>query len=101
MLLLTRAVLDRATYTPAVQVVYSSAKAREAEAAVVSQVANAGGRVADRGDVQLFVYASRHETPDPAEAFAGRIAQAITNGRRVVVADIDPRRGRRRMVAAG
>jgi hypothetical protein len=90
MLLLARAVLARTTDKPAVQVVYSSAKAREAEAAVASQVASAGGRLADRGDVQLFIYASRHETPDPADAFAIRVAQAVTSGRRVVVADIDP-----------
>jgi hypothetical protein len=70
--------------------VYSSAKAREAEAAVASQVASAGGRLADRGDVQLFIYASRSETPDPADTFAIRVAQAVASGRHVVVADIDP-----------
>ena len=90
MLLLTRALMARVAYTPVVQVVYSSTNAREVGAAVASQVAAAGGRVADRADLQVFVYTSRNESPDQADALVTRVAQAVTSGRRVVVADIDP-----------
>ena len=89
MLLLARAVGARFAYSPAVQAVYSSAAAREAAATVAAQVATAGARLADRGGVQLFVYASRHENPDQADAFAARVAQAVNNAGRVVVADVD------------
>ena len=45
--------------------------------------------MADRGGLQLFVYASRHESPDQADAFAARVAKAVNSDGRVVVADVD------------
>ena len=89
MLLLARAVGARFAYSPAVQAVYSSTAARETAATVAAHVATAGARLADRGALQLFVYASRHENPDQADAFAARVAQAVNNAGRVVVADVD------------
>ena len=100
MLLLARALANRFNYYPAVQVVYSSTAARDAvmpfderplKDAVAAHVATAGTRLDERGGLQLFVYASRHETPDQADAFASRIAQAVASGGRVVVTDIDPK----------
>lgn len=89
MLLLARALATRFNYQPVVQAVYSSTTAREAVMAVAAQVATAGARLADRGGVQVFVHASRQQIPDQADAFAGRVAQAVSRGGRVVVADID------------
>jgi len=100
MLLLARALATRYNYHPAVQVVYSSTAARDAvmpfderplKDTVAAHVATAGARLDERGGLQLFVYASRHETPDQADAFASRVAQAVAGGARVVVADIDPK----------
>lgn len=89
MLLLTRALATRFGYQPIVQPVYSSPTAQKTASMVAGHVATAGGRVADRGGIQLFVYASRHESPDQADAFAARIATVVTAGGRVAVADLD------------
>ena len=89
MLLLARALAARFTYQPAVQAIYSSPTARRASATIAAQVTTAGARLADRGGVQLFVYASRHESPDQADAFAARVAKAVDSAGRVVVADVD------------
>jgi hypothetical protein len=90
LLLLTRALATRFAWQPVVQAVYSSPKAREAAPAIAAQVATAGGRVADRANLQLHVYTSRHETPDQADMFAARVGQAVTSGSGVMVADFDP-----------
>ena len=93
MLLLARALATRFNYQPVVQTVYSSTTAREAEMTVATQVAIAGARLADRGGVQLLVYASRHESQDQADAFASRVARSVSSGGRVVVADLNTKGG--------
>ena len=98
MLLLARALTTRFNYHPAVQAIYSTPAVRDAvmpfddrtlNDILAAHVATAGARLDQRSGLQLFVYASRHETPDPANTFASRAAQAITSGGRVLVADID------------
>jgi hypothetical protein len=56
---------------------------------VAAHIATAGARLDERGGLQVFVYASRHQSPDQADAFASRVAQAVEAGGRVAVADID------------
>jgi hypothetical protein len=100
-LLVTRAMLTKAGFQPRVLVTYSSTAARGAVMpfedrlltdTVEAQIATAGALVAPGpGTVplRLFVYASRHETPDLSDAFAADIAKAMASGARVAVADID------------
>lgn len=89
MLLLARALAAGAGFRPVVQPIYSSATARQAAAMLTAQAEMAGASVAERGALQVFVYASRQETPDLADGFAARISQAVASGSRVVVADLD------------
>ncbi len=89
MLLLARALAARAGYRPVVQPIYSSATAREAATTLAAQAALAGASIAERAALQMFVYASRQETPDLADGFAARVSQAVSGGSRVAVADLD------------
>lgn len=88
-LLLTRAVLTRLGHRPTLQPVYSSQAGSTLAAALASHAQVAGARLADRGDLQVFVYSSRHDTPDLADTFAARVAKAVAAQSRVVVADVD------------
>jgi hypothetical protein len=88
-LLLARAVTNRLATQPVVQVIYSSAPPPEAAALIAGQVAAAGARLAERSALQLFVYVSRHDSPDLADVFASRVAKALSSGGRVVLADLD------------
>lgn len=89
MLLLARAMAARVGYRPVVQPIYSSPTARQAASMLTAQAEMAGASVAERGGLQVFVYASRQESPDLADGFAARISQAVASGNRVVVADLD------------
>jgi hypothetical protein len=102
-LLVARALLARAGQRPAVHVTYSSEAHRRAvmpfedrpvDQTVSTQVATAGAVAADTprpGAVRLFVYASRHDTPAAADAFAALVSKAASGGGHVAVADIDTR----------
>ena len=103
MLLVTRALLAHARAAPAVHVTYSSAADADAvmpfedrplKETVAAHVRAAGGRLVTQpaaGALQFFVYTSRHQSPDPAQAFAGRIGKALDSGARAAVADVDTR----------
>jgi hypothetical protein len=103
MLLLARAVLQARGMAPTVHAIYSSEATRTMVAPfedrplheTVRFQLHAAGATADAdadadADLLLFVYASRHE-PARAASFADAIADALAAGRRVVVADIDPK----------
>lgn len=103
MLLLARAVLHSRGLTPTVRTVYSSERARTMVApyedrqlheTVSFQVAAAGASVAQAAsvdaDLDLYVFASRHEADVPV-SFASRIAEDIKRGARAIVADVDPK----------
>jgi Protein of unknown function (DUF4127) len=101
MLLLARAFAARSSRAPAVAVTYSPAAAGETAApsegrplaqVVAAHLAAAGATLDARpqaSDLRLYVYASRHDSPDEAAPFARRIAAAVTAGQRVIVVDID------------
>jgi len=103
MLLLARAVLERRGLVPAVRASYSTERAREMVAPfedrqlheTVSFQLAAAGAIETRAasgvpDLDLYVFASRHDEGVPA-AFATRIAGEVTAGRRAIVADVDPK----------
>jgi hypothetical protein len=103
MLLLSRAVLAARGLAPSVQAVFSSEQAREMVAPYEDRqlhetvrfqlqaagATSAGARLADV-DLDLFVFASRHDAGAGAE-FASRVTSAIARGRRLIVADVDPK----------
>ena len=100
MLLLARAVNKRFGYSPRIHPVFSSAAIRDGVApyedrplhrTVSFHIAATGSReTSDRrnADILFFVYGSRFEE-GAAERFAKQIAEAVREGRRVIVADID------------
>lgn len=98
MLLLARALTARFKYQPAVAPVYSSDAAGDSVSRldgrtpreVVATLMSLAGARQGAGAVQLLVYASRHESPDRADAFAAQAAAAVQRGGRVAVADVDP-----------
>ncbi len=101
MLLLARALAATAAAAPRMEAIYSSAESRDAvmplddrplSQTVKAHLAVAGATLDTRGTpsgLALYVYASRHESPDQAAPFARRIADAVDRGRRVIVVDID------------
>lgn len=103
MILLARAVLEHHGISPTVRPTYSTARARAMVApfedrplheTVSFQVRASGAVELRRGhtpaDLDLFVFASRHEPGLPAH-FARRIHALVERGARAIVADIDPR----------
>jgi hypothetical protein len=103
MLLLARVVLERRGLTPTMRVTYSTEQARTMVAPFEDrplhetasfQMAAAGAREvrmqAGPADLDLFVFASRHDRGAP-EAFAGRVVDAVRAGAPAVVADVDPK----------
>ncbi len=100
-LLLTRALVTRAGFQPRVHVTFSSDATRDAvmpfedrplRQTVAAGLATSGATMApspSQAALRLFVYASRHESADLADAFAGDVAKAVAAGARVAVADID------------
>jgi hypothetical protein len=102
MLLLARAMNKRYDFSPKIKAVYSSAELsnkampfedRALRETVSFHIKATGSReVADEKDADLlfYVYASRFES-GRAESFAEEIAGKVSRGRRVIVADIDPK----------
>ncbi len=103
MLLLARAVLERRGLAPTVRATYSTERARTMVApfedrplheTVSFQLAAAGASeiraASGTADLDLYVFASRHDEGVPA-AFAARIASDVEAGRRAIVADVDPK----------
>lgn len=100
MLLLARTLNDYHRYTPTVKAVYSSAemaaKTMPFEDKPLSQTvsfhirATGAREVADKAELYFYVYASRFE-PGRAVSFAREIAEAVKAGKKVIVADIDPK----------
>lgn len=101
LLLLARTLNDYHRYTPTVKAVYSS----EAMAAkimpfedkplrqtVAFHIRATGSKEAtgEQADLFFYVYASRFET-GRAVSFAREIAEAVKAGKKVIVADIDPK----------
>ena len=102
MLLLARALNRRFDFSPKVKAVYSSAELsnkampfedRPLRETVRYHIKAAGAvEAASETDADLlfYVYASRFE-PGRARSFAAEIAAVLKQGKRVVVADIDPK----------
>lgn len=102
MLLLARALNKHANYSPKVKAVYSSEKQANAVMPfedrplrqTVSYHIKATGsqEVTDErdADVLYYVFASRFET-GRADSFADEIAEKISQKKRVIVADVDPK----------
>lgn len=102
MILLARALTQFHGYRPTIRAVYSSDSVRNATMPfedrplhqTVSQHIRATGaeEVADgqQADIYFYIYASRREA-GKAETFAAEIDARIREGKRVIVADIDPR----------
>lgn len=101
MLLLARAVLAHHRISPSLHAIYSTGTARTMVApfedrplheTVSFHIRTAGAVEADTpaADLSVFVFASRHAAGVP-EAFAGAVDLAVRAGRRVVVADVDPK----------
>jgi hypothetical protein len=102
MLLLARALNKHANYSPKVKAVYSSEKQANAVMPfedrplrqTVSYHIKATGsqEVTDERDADVFyyVFASRFEA-GRADSFADEVAQKISQKKRVIVADIDPK----------
>jgi len=102
MLLLSRAVLEARRLVPAVRTTFSSDTAktmiapfedRPLHETVAFQLAAAGAREArrdDAPDLDLMVFASRHETGAP-QRFARIVSDAVARGEGVIVADVDPK----------
>lgn len=103
MLLLARAVLERRGLAPTVRAAYSTERARTMVApfedrqlheTVSFQLAAAGASetraASGTADLDLYVFASRHDESVPA-TFAARIASDVEAGRRAIVADVDPK----------
>ncbi len=102
MLLLARAVLEQRGLAPTVGVDFSSVAARTMVAPFEDrplhetasfQLVAAGASVVPgpaRADLQLLVFASRHDAGRP-ETFARAVEASVARGVPTVVADIDPR----------
>lgn len=102
MLLLSRAVLRARNLQLSMRVTYSSETARTMVApfedrqlheTVAFQIVAAGAspaRMDDPDDLHLYVFASRHDTGAPRR-FAADVVKAVAAGRRVIVADVDPK----------
>jgi hypothetical protein len=103
MLLLARAVLEAHGVAPTVRAIYSTERARTMVApfedrqlheTVSFQLTAAGASESTRGtsspDLDLFVFASRHDAGAP-RAFAADVVSAVEGGARAIVADVDPK----------
>ena len=103
MLLLARAVLTARGMHPTIRATYSTGQARTMVApfedrqlheTVSFQIAAAGASEvredSRRADLDLYVFASRHDAGVPA-SFAARIVSDVTRGAHAIVADIDPK----------
>lgn len=102
MLLLARALAQFHGYSPNIKAVYSSESIRTAtmpfedrplHQTVSQHIRATGAQEAVGGqspDVYLFVYASREE-PGQAERFAAQLEAELAAGKRIILADIDPR----------
>ncbi|MBA2356773.1 MAG: DUF4127 family protein [Acidobacteria bacterium] len=103
MILLARAVLRRHGLQPSVRAIWSTDQARLMVApfedrplheTVRFQVEASGARPVERGgptaDLDLYVFASRHD-PGVPERFAATVAQQVAAGARAIVADVDPK----------
>lgn len=102
MLLLARAVLERRGLKPSVTPTYSTERARSMIApfedrqlheTVSFQLVAAGAteaRPSAAPDLDLYVFASRHDEGAP-QRFAASIVKAVASGQRVIVADVDPK----------
>ncbi len=102
MLLLARSLNDIYKFSPKVKAVYSSEKLRDTampfedrplrETVSYDIKATGATEVSDEkeADLLFYVYASRFET-GRAASFAEEIAEKVGKGKRVIVADIDPK----------
>ena len=103
MILLARAVLRRHGLQPSVRANWSTEQARLMVApfedrplheTVQFQIEASGARPIEPGgstaDLDLFVFASRHD-PGVPERFAATVAQQVAAGARAIVADVDPK----------
>jgi hypothetical protein len=102
MLLLARAVLERRGLRPTVRPTYSTEQARtmiapfedrQLHETVAFQLLAAGAtdaRESAAPDLDLYVFASRHDAGAPQQ-FAASIVKAVASGQRVIVADVDPK----------
>lgn len=102
MLLLARALNKHANVSPNIKAVYSSDQLsntimpfedRPLRQTVSYHIKATGSREVDReqdADVLYYVYASRFE-PGRAESFADEIEKKIKAGKRIIVADVDPK----------
>ncbi|MEP7213339.1 MAG: DUF4127 family protein [Acidobacteriota bacterium] len=102
MLLLARAMNARYRFSPTVKAVYSSTDLRDRAMPFEDRALNetvsfhikaAGAREVQSekdADLLFYVYASRFET-GRAASFAAEIEDKIKKGRRIIVADIDPK----------
>jgi len=105
MLLLARAVLEQRGLAPTVRAIFSSERARamvapfedrqlhetvrfQITAAGASEIP--GNAEAAPPDLDLYVFASRHEEGVPS-TFAARIVSDVKRGARAIVADVDPK----------
>ncbi len=102
MLLLARALNEYYNFSPSVKAVYSSEEAankampfedRALKETVGFHIKAVGAREVESekdADLLFYVFASRSEN-GRAESFANEIARKIKSGKRVIVADIDPK----------
>lgn len=102
MLLLARAMNARYRFSPKIKAVYSSQELsdrampfedRALNETVSFHIKAVGGREVKNekdADLLFYVYASRFET-GRAASFAAEIGEKIKQGRRIIVADIDPK----------
>ena len=102
MLLLARSISNIYNFSPKVKAVYSSESLRDMampfedrplrETVSYDIKATGATEVSDenQADLLFYIYASRLET-GRATSFAGEIAEKVGEGKRVIVADIDPK----------
>jgi hypothetical protein len=102
MLLLARALNKRFGFSPKIKAFYSSEELgdkvmpyedRPLRQTVSFHIRATGSREVEReteADLLFYVYASRFET-GRASSFAEEIAAKVKNGRKVIVADVDPK----------
>lgn len=102
LLLLARALAQFHGYSPKIKAVYSSESIRTATMpfedralyqTVGQHIRATGAQEVGDGqspDVYLFVYASREE-PGQAERFAAQLEAEVAAGKKIILADIDPR----------
>ncbi|MDQ3041151.1 MAG: DUF4127 family protein [Acidobacteriota bacterium] len=102
MLLLARAMNERFKFSPKIKAVYSSVELsnrampyedRALRETVSFHIKATGAREVENernADLLFYVYASRFE-PGRAESFAAEIAEKIKQGKRIIVADVDPK----------